>query len=123
MRRGVESWRFEQQVRCRFRFGGRDWDVRPDGLALLETRVIALEVDLGNVSLPRFREKLRGYDALLSAGHQKSAWGRSGLSVLTITTGGRRAAHLRRLAERHRHLNFVCTTFGDLDLPEIGSWS
>lgn len=87
--------------------------VKPDAYFRLECegcRVDCfLEVDLGNVSLPRYRQKLRRYGRYLVSGAFKDIYHADRFSVVTITIGERRASHLARI--KTDHLDHLVTTW------------
>ena len=121
-RKGAE-WRFEQQALASFRFRGREYTVRPDGLAKTRAGVLAVEVDLGHVSPSKFAEKLLGYDAFLASKQCLPAWQTDSFSLLTLTTGTSRAQKLRSLMPRESALSMHCQTFEQFGLYLIGGWS
>lgn len=123
LRKGAASWRFEQQCRHSFRHGGREWQVRPDGLALAPTGPVAIEADLGNVDPAKFREKLRGYEALALSGECGHAWGRDTFSLLVVTTSPARASRLARLLPDPRGFSYACRPHDQLGVPLPGAWS
>lgn len=122
MKRGSIAWRFEQQARTTFDISGRTWEIRPDGLAVLPDRMIAIEADLGHVAPAKFREKLTGYDVFYRSNLPHSAWKCPHLQLLTITTGPLRAKRLVRLGAS-LSIDFRCTTFDELGIPSVGGWS
>lgn len=123
MRKGATTWRFEQQCRNAFLHGGRDWEVRPDGLALSSTGPIAVEADLGNVDPAKFREKLRGYEAFAASGECARAWGQDTFSLLVVTPSPARAARLARLLPDPGGFGIVCRSHDQLGIPLPGAWS
>lgn len=120
--KGATSWRFEQQARAAFRYGGRDHEVRPDGLALVEGRPVAVEADLGHVAPAKFREKLRSYDAFALSGECR-LWGDKSFTLLVVTTGKLRAARLSRLLPDNPGFAFACRPHDQLGIPFPGAWS
>lgn len=121
--RGAAEWRFEQQLKRSFRFGGRDWEVRPDGMAVDGGRLVAVEADLGHVAPGKFREKLRAYEAFALSGECALRWGRESFTLLVVTTGPLRAARLARLLPDPRGFALVCKPHDHLGIPFAGSWS
>lgn len=123
LKRGAEHWRFEQQVSTAFRFGGRGFEVRPDGLALTPGALVAVEADLGHVAPEKFRQKLKGYEAFVSSGECLSAWGLPTFSLLVVTTGPLRAKRLSRLLPSPCGFEFICKPSDRLGIPFAGAWS
>lgn len=120
--KGAEGWRFEQQARSAFRCGVREHEVRPDGLALVGGRPVAVEADLGHVSPAKFLEKLRSYEAFALSGACR-AWGDSSFTLLVVTTGRLRAARLSRLLPPDPGFAFACKPHDVLGIPFPGAWS
>lgn len=87
--RGGERWLFEQQARTTFTFGGKDWDVRPDGIAVEKGTHLPVEVDLGHVAPAKFKEKLASYHAFVESGTSE------GLVRSRDEVSAREAAHGR----------------------------
>ena len=123
MERGATAWRFEQQMRTRFRYGGKDYDVRPDGVAIKDSGLIAIEVDLGHLAPRKFGEKLAGYQTLITSGVCQQTWGVQTIKVLVVTTGRHRAASLKRQLPRAATYDFRSQTFEELGLAPVGGWS
>lgn len=123
LKRGTGEWRFEQQGRCTFSTGGRTWEVRPDGLFLTPSSLVAVEADLGHVAPRKFLEKLRAYDAFARSEACPQSWGRPSFSLLVVTTGPRRAAHLARLLSNSASFPVLCKTAAELDVSYPGTWS
>ena len=123
MAKGAGGWRFEQQCRHAFRHVGRDWEVRPDGLALTATGPVAVEADLGHVAPAKFREKLRAYEAFALSGECRPAWGHGSFTLLVVTTGPLRAARLARLLPDPRGFRLACRPHDQLGVPFPGAWS
>jgi hypothetical protein len=121
--RGATGWRFELQCRRAFRHGGRDWEVRPDGLALQNGAPVAVETDLGHVAPAKFREKLLGYAAFARSGECRLAWGHPDFTLLVVTTGPLRAARLARLLPDNPGFAFSCKPHDRLGIPFPGNWS
>ncbi|MHB8637443.1 MAG: replication-relaxation family protein [Fimbriimonadaceae bacterium] len=123
MAMGMQSWRFEQQARSTFRYGGRDLEVRPDGVALFEKRIAFIEADLGHVAPAKFREKLTAYNAFVASGECRRVWGMESFRLLTLTTGPKRAESLRRLTPQGSAFEHRCVTFEEFEIPAPGGWS
>lgn len=123
LKKGATAWRFEQQLSTSFRFAGREYQVRPDGLAVSDAGLVAVEVDLGHVAPSKFREKLLGFDAFADSGECARQWHAPTFKVLTITTGKLRAKRLLRCVPPDSRLTFECLTFDQLRVPFIGHWS
>lgn len=123
IRRGSTGWRYEQQLRAGFNFEGKPFEVRPDGLALMPSCPMAIEVDLGHVTPSKFESKLIAYDAFVRSGEAKRQWSIPTFKLLTLTTGATRATHLFRLAPENPAFDFLCVPFDELDVPRIGAWS
>lgn len=120
--RPAVTWRFEQQASCAFRFGGRTWEVRPDGLCLAEDLVTAIEVDLGHVAPAKYKEKLRAYEAFTASGEVGRSWHCATFRLLTVTTGPLRAGRLARLVPSTTFEHEVLT-FDAMGVASIGCWS
>lgn len=123
LRQGATGWRFEPQLHTTVRISGAEYAVRPDGLALLPDGPTAVEVDLGHVAPEKFRQKLLAYDAFAASGEACSQWQTDRLSVLVVTSGRRRAAHLTRLAPAAASFRLVVRTFDELGVLQVASWS
>jgi hypothetical protein len=123
LQKGAEHWRFEQQLRASFSFAGREFQVRPDGMAIVAGKLVAVEVDLGHVAPAKFREKLRAFDLFVTSGECSRQWNSPTFKLLAITTGKARAASLRRLASSHSTFPFECFTFDECGIARIGGWS
>lgn len=121
--RGAGEWRFEPQLRRAFRLGGRDWEVRPDGMAVEGGRLVAVEADLGHVAPAKFREKLRAYAAFVASGECARQWDQPSFTLLVVTTGKTRAARLARLLPDHLGFAYVCKPHDQLGVPFAGAWS
>ena len=116
------AWRFEPQVRQTFTWRGKQYEVRPDGVAIGSSGHLLIEVDLGHVSGARFKEKAIAYAAYLQSNTFEGVYGKSPLSVLTVTTSlVRRANLLAAAAVLGSH--FTCTTFEELGVRTPGGWS
>ena len=123
IRRGASSWRFEQQLWVCFKFAGKEYQVRPDGLADTANGLIAVEVDLGHVAPAKFREKLLAFDAFIASGQCQRQWNAPSVSLLTLTTGKRRASQLLRLAPKGTAFAFECHSLDVFGVPRVGGWS
>ena len=123
LRGGCSGWRFEQQLWSSFEFAGKAYEIRPDGMAIREARLTLIEVDLGHVAPTKFRDKLRALDAFIRSGMCSKLWRQDSFDVLTLTTGPRRAAHLRRLLPPGASFTLTTSTFDQFGLQTIGSWS
>jgi hypothetical protein len=123
LNQGAQAWKFEQQLRTTFQFRGRTFDVRPDGLAYLRNVPTFIEVDMGHVSLPKFTEKLRGYEALSTSGTFTKLFNDSSFKLLVLTISEQRASSLMRLALPSRCFEYLCVPFADLGIPHVGAWS
>jgi hypothetical protein len=123
VRRGAKAWRFEQQASCSFRYRGKPFEVRPDGLAILPKGIVAVEVDLGHVAPAKYLQKLKGYAAFIASGECNSQWDAPTFSLLTVTTGKLRAARLSRLVPPNCNFEFRCETAEALGIAFPGSWS
>lgn len=119
--KGATGWRFEPQLRAGFRHGGKDHEVRPDGLAALGGWPVAVEVDLGHVAPAKFLAKLRAYEAFAISGECRR-WGSDTFSLLVVTTGRLRAARLSRLLDPSG-FSFRCEPHDALGVPFPGAWS
>lgn len=76
-----------------------------------------LEVDLGHVSLPRYRKKLQRYQSYAGSGAFRDAYDTDGFTVLTVTTGERRLDHLSELpVEGFAH---ILTTWSRIAATEL----
>lgn len=121
--RGATAWRFEQQLRTTFRFAGRDYDVRPDGMAVTPKGLIAVEADLGHVAPAKFREKLRAYDAFVASGECQRCWHEETFRLLTVTTAKLRASRLSRLTPPRSAFEHLCQTYDQIGVTLAGGWS
>jgi hypothetical protein len=119
--KGLSTWRFEQQLRASFRYAGRDFEVRPDGLAEGVGELVAIEADLGHVAPAKFREKLRAYDAFVTSGACVDAWHVPTFTLLVLTTGALRASKLKRLVPTPCSFALYCHTFKEFGVqaPEL----
>lgn len=121
--KGASGWRFEQQIRCQFRHGGKDWEVRPDGLAVFPSGLFAVEVDLGHVAPSKFEEKLKAFDAFVTSGECSRHWKQPTFTLLTVTTGQLRASRLTSLVPKNCSFRFECRPFEKLGISYAGAWS
>lgn len=121
--KGATAWRFEQQIRRSFTYAGREWDLRPDGLALTPSGPVAVEADLGHVAPAKFREKLRAYEAFARSGECARRWGQESFTLLVVTSGRLRAARLSRLLPDQPGFAFACKPHDKLGVPFAGAWS
>lgn len=117
-RSDYSEWRFEQQLRQGFEWRGREYEVRPDGLAISKSRLLLVEADLGNVSLKRYCKKLVVYDIYFQSGIFSQTYGFSKLCLLTVTTDKERKKHISRLPALH--ISHTATTFSDLGISTFG---
>jgi len=118
------TWRFEQQATATFRYGGKDWQVRPDGLAVrADSSLVAVEIDLGHVAPSKFAEKLRAYDAFVVSRECQSAWRAPRFDVLTVTTGKIRANSLAKQRPKEAAFALTCLPFEKLGIQFAGGWS
>lgn len=120
--RGGEGWRYEPQLRHAFRWRGEAWEVRPDGLVRLPKGPVMIECDLGNVSRGKFAAKLAAYRAYAQSGEAEKVYGPVPSALLTVTTGERRLAELRKLAPADAPTT-LWKTFGELGIAVPGGWS
>jgi hypothetical protein len=121
-RRALE-WRFELPSRCECAYGGKTFQVRPDGIAVSTAGLTLIEVDCGHVAPFKFREKLLGFEAMLNSGRANAHWRASSFKVLTVTTGALRAKHLRALVPPNCSYDFRCETFSSLGITCPSGWS
>lgn len=96
--------------------------VRPDG-AIVGKSLVLIEVDLGNVSLPKFKQKLFGYQTLASSGQCQRLYGHKDFRLLVVTSGKRRARHLSRLLPSNPGFGYLVETFESLGVALTPSWS
>lgn len=121
---GASNWRFEQQLRASFDFAGRVFEVRPDGMAVFEGKgLLAVEVDLGHVSIDKFSQKLRAFESFVASGECKRNWGQDSFRLLTLTTGSLRASKLSRLSRPITQFEHVCQPLDHFGIKPVGSWS
>lgn len=123
LKRGADHWYYEQQVQVPFRFAGKDYIVKPDGLMATPSGLVAVEVDLGHVAPSKFRQKLLSYDAFVNSGECKRMWRSPSFSLLVVTTGSLRASRLARLCPTNPSFELVARPHDDLAIPFPGGWS
>ncbi|MBS1701418.1 MAG: replication-relaxation family protein [Armatimonadetes bacterium] len=116
------EWRFEQQL-WRTLPGKTSQTLRPDGLVITSTIPIFIEVDMGNVSIPKFKEKLSGYAALAHPEICQSLYGFSEFRLLTVTTGTLRSRNLRSVMPQRSGFAMLCQTFEEIGASLIPNWS
>ena len=116
------EWRFEQQL-WRTVPGKTPLALRPDGLLVTSTLPIFIEVDMGNVSIPKFKEKLSGYSVLAHPTICQSLYGFPEFRLLTVTTGTLRSRHLRSAMPSHPGFAMLCQTFEEIGASPIPNWS
>lgn len=121
--RGARAWRFEQQARTTFVHGGKEYDIRPDGLAVMEKGLLVIEADLGHVAPAKFHEKLISYTAFIKSGECIRAWHSKDFAVLAVTTGHLRAKRLAQLMPKSAPFEFIAETYDQLGISLTGGWS
>lgn len=98
----LESWSQELLCHHEFQVSGKSVVIKPDGLATLSSSCgvcqLFIEVDLGNASIPKIREKLLRYQIYTSSGAFTDAYESANFKVLLVTTDERRLAHLQRIS-------------------------
>lgn len=119
--RSHAEWRHEQFL-WRTLPGLERQEVRPDGLLLAKVPIF-VEVDLGNVSLAKFRAKLLSYRALALSGSCEQLYGFADFRLLVVTTGSLRSRHLSRQLPNPPGFELLVQTFGDLGLAPTPNWS
>lgn len=120
--RGATDWRFEQQASTTFADGAKWLEVRPDGLTLTPTGLVAVEVDLGHVPTTKLLQKLKSYETFTSSGACQNHWHAQEFSLLFVTNSDARARRIRTIT-RDFATDIVVRTFDALDIPTPGSWS
>ncbi|MBS1722965.1 MAG: replication-relaxation family protein [Armatimonadetes bacterium] len=120
---GASAWRFEQQLSLTFPYAGREYQVRPDGLAAFPGRITVVEADLGHVAPSKFKEKLLAYDAFVLSGECQRHWKLPTFELLTVTSGRLRASRLRRLLPAQASFHFLCQSHDHLGIAWAGGWS
>jgi hypothetical protein len=124
LQRGATSWKFEQQLRRTFFFAGTRYEVRPDGLAVIDkAKLIAVEVDLGHVAPAKFEEKLQTYQAFVVSGKCKELWEVPSFRLLTLSPGKTRSSRLAALTPAKCAFEHFTTTFEEFGVPSVGAWS
>lgn len=87
---GMDRWLPEPQVRHRYqiREGSirRTEDFRPDGLAMIDGKLVFVEVDRGHVSMPRMKLKLETYRGYVRHGVFKAIYGQEKAFLLIVTS-------------------------------------
>lgn len=123
LRQGASAWRFEQQLWTSFMHCGTSYTVRPDGLAFMGDTPVLIEVDLGHVTPQKFRQKLDTYDWFLLSDRCQQLWNVKTFSLLTVTTGQRRAQRLKRLMPSDAAFSMIVKNFDELGATLAGGWS
>lgn len=107
--------RWSHELLCRHEFEtshGRPVLVKPDALCVVghqgQDFYVFVEVDLGNASLPRFRDKLARYALYADSGAFADVYPVKTFRVLTVTTEERRLQNLVALSQRRE---FAFTTW------------
>lgn len=121
--KGAKAWRFEQQLWCAFDWAGVRHEVRPDGLAMTAVGAVAVEADMGNVSVKRVVAKLLAYVAFAESGGCQRHWGLESFDLLVVTDGASRASRLEALVPADAPFGFAVKTFADLGIRVEGGWS
>ena len=108
---GVEKWMGESELKAIGEqvyittAGGRSRQVAviPDGYLVLNLGYrrahFFLEIDRGTVSSRRWRERIQAYLRYVGCGKYATRFGTRSLRVLTVATGERRVANLKRVTE------------------------
>lgn len=120
--KGATDWRFEQQLWTSFNHGGRELEVRPDGLVRLGDAPCAVEVDMGQVSTSKFAVKLAAYEAFQRSGACAQQWRVDSFRIFVATTCPSRAEALSTIADRF-DLDCLCLPFENIGAQTIGAWS
>lgn len=120
--KNVGQWRFEQQVSLTFA-KDREYELRPDGMFLTNDLPLLIEVDMGHAGGPKVSNKLRVYQAFVKSGLCQDHFGTSTFRLLVVTTGKARASHLCKLMPQNPAFEAKFTTFDELGVPRISSWS
>ena len=116
-RLGMTKWLPEVQIRHQYSLSSnatRTEEFRPDGLAIFGSEFLFLEVDLGNVSLPRFKEKFDSFEKYVRLGVFTQTYNLPSFSVLVVTTGGIRANGIRSKVPKGSWIDFKVCTFKQL---------
>lgn len=97
----LDGWSQELLCHHEFQVSGKSVVIKPDGLATLSgqsnIRQLFIEVDLGNASIPKIREKVLRYKTYSSSGAFSEAYDSERFKVLLVTTDERRLSHLQRI--------------------------
>jgi len=99
----LEEWLCEPECLHEFHMTSgpsKSWEkvvIKPDAFFRLNGKAHFLEVDLGNVSLPRYDQKLNRYRKYAQCGAFADAYGVDRFAVLTVTVGERRLDHIAEL--------------------------
>jgi aryl carrier-like protein len=119
----LECW--SQELLCHHEFqtcSGSLLTMKPDALSVLklegQRKHLFIEADLGNASLPKFKEKIGRYIKYSVSGAFESAYGSKGFHVLTVTTGDRRLQTLATLSNGHL---FIFSTWERLNSGGINA--
>ncbi len=121
-KKGATDWRFEQQLWQSFNTGKR-FEIRPDGMVVTNSLPLFVEVDCGHISATKFKEKLLAYQAFAQSGKCLAIFKTDSFRVLTITTGESRSRRLRQLVPANAGFEFLSSTFQELGVKAISSWS
>jgi hypothetical protein len=121
--RGFNTWRFEQQVRHRFKYRSESVDLRPDGLAISGGRFLFVELDLGHTSKEKWRHRFQGYSLFLESGAFEASFGKPFFEVLIVTTGDLRKRHIDALTPATDVPLFRVVAAKELGLTFAGGWS
>lgn len=123
LRNGARSWRFEQQLRCSFRYQGCHVEVRPDGLAIYDDHLVPVEVDLGHVGLKKIKEKLCAYETFFASGECERQWKSPAFELLIVTSGALRASRISAIVPKSFSIQMTCIAYEKLGIPFAGAWS
>jgi len=111
------------ELLCRHEFqssSGKIVTMKPDALAIVNEgghdRFIFIEVDLGNVSLSKFEEKVDRYRLYACSRAFTDVYGADSFLVLTVTTDERRLSHLAGIASS---IDFIFTTWRRLSQGKV----
>ena len=111
-RAAVTRWRWVSErdlrgrrLRVRDPYSNRWLPMLPDGLFEVEystgsVQCALLEVDMGTLTLRRFRRKVRAFEAYLREGHFSRDWGREDFEVVVLTRSQRRLEQLCQAARQ-----------------------
>jgi len=122
LNRGAERFLFEQQVSASFTYGGKTYEVRPDGMAIQGGIPLALECDMAHAPAAKIVARLKAYDAFVASGEAKRQWHADDFGLLIVTPSPARARRLAALAQQCR-FSVVTKTFLQLGVECPGSWS